>query len=185
MTLETDGPQHHVAVEVPLPAGLEAVDLRLGAGARARVSGELVSSPYLSHHELRPDRVVLFFDHLPPGQTRHSVPITATTVGRFTLPAAVAEAMYEPETRARTTAGGGAGRGVADSDSGSSTSGTSGPDSASGDSDSSDPKFDVGSPDGGTQTMVEECIAWYLPFPQYGTQRRLSEMKWEIGGRLG
>lgn len=103
--LSTGATQHHVAVEVPLPAGLEAVDAQLGTGAQARVARGVVSSPHLSHHELRPDRIVLFFDQLPPGTTRHSVPLVATTPGRFRLPAAVAEAMYEPETRARTTRG--------------------------------------------------------------------------------
>lgn len=101
--LSTDATQHHVAVEVPLPAGLEAVDTQLGAGVRARVTPGVVSSGFLSHQELRPDRIVLFFDQLPPGTTRHTVPLIATTPGRFEVPAAVAEAMYEPETRARTT----------------------------------------------------------------------------------
>lgn len=105
ITLTNDATLHHLAVEVPLPAGLEAVDTQLGAGARARVAAGVRASPYVSHSELRPDRIVLFFDELPPGTTRHSVPLVATTSGQFTLPAAVAEAMYEPQTRARTAQG--------------------------------------------------------------------------------
>ena len=103
--LSTDTPQRFIAVEVPLPAGLEAVDTSLGAGARARVAAGGEHSALLSHRELRPDRVLLFFDSLPPGSTRHTIPVVATTPGHFTLPAAVAEAMYEPETRARTRRG--------------------------------------------------------------------------------
>jgi uncharacterized protein YfaS (alpha-2-macroglobulin family) len=34
----------------------------------------------------------------------HTVPVLATTPGSYVLPAAVAEAMYSPEIRARTTA---------------------------------------------------------------------------------
>lgn len=105
VSLTADAAVHHLAVEVPLPAGLEAVDPNLGAGARARVRGELVRSDFVSHEELRPDRVLLFFDVLPPGTTKHAIPVTATTPGRYVLPAAVAEAMYEPETRGRTEAG--------------------------------------------------------------------------------
>jgi uncharacterized protein YfaS (alpha-2-macroglobulin family) len=102
--LGSDTPQHFVAVEVPLPAGLQAIDVGLGAGASARALPGARSSRHLSHAELRPDRVVLFFDELPPGQTTHTISVVATTPGRYALPAAVAEAMYEPETRARTAA---------------------------------------------------------------------------------
>ncbi len=105
VSLWADAAVHHLAVEVPLPAGLEAVDTALGGGARARVLGSETHSAFLSHREVRPDRVVLFFDSLPPGTTEHTIPIVATTPGRYTMPAAVAEAMYEPETRARTTVG--------------------------------------------------------------------------------
>lgn len=101
--LQTDAPQYFVALEVPLPAGLEAIDTRLGAGGEARdVDG--ARSPWLSHQELHADRVVLFFDELPPGRHIHTLPVLATTPGRYRLPPARAEAMYAPEIRARTTA---------------------------------------------------------------------------------
>jgi uncharacterized protein YfaS (alpha-2-macroglobulin family) len=105
VSVSADAAVHHLAVEVPLPAGLEAVDATLGTGVGARVRGDQTRSPHLSHRELRPDRVVLFFDSLPPGTTTQSIPVIATTEGRFALPAAVAQAMYEPETRARTRVG--------------------------------------------------------------------------------
>ena len=102
LRITAEAPVRFVAVEVPLPAGLEAVDTSLGAGAYARALGAMGRSPFLSHLELRPDRVVLFFDSLPAGTFEHRVPLIATSPGTFSVPAAVAEAMYEPETRART-----------------------------------------------------------------------------------
>lgn len=103
VVLTTETPQQYVAVDVPLPAGLEAVDRRLGAGASARAAGT-IDDPGLSHLELRPDRALLFFDDLEPGTTVQQIPVLATSAGTYALPGAVAEAMYEPETRARTAA---------------------------------------------------------------------------------
>jgi hypothetical protein len=85
-------------IEVPLPAGLEAVDTTIGKGGRARVR---VSRPghgwWVSHQELRGDRAVVFVDHLAPGRHTHSVPLRATTPGRYRMPPARAESMYYPE----------------------------------------------------------------------------------------
>jgi uncharacterized protein YfaS (alpha-2-macroglobulin family) len=103
VALTSDMPQEYVAVEVPLPAGLEAVDRSLGAGAAARAAAT-VQSRALSHLELRPDRVLLFFDDLEPGTTVQQIPVLATAAGTYALPGAVAEAMYQPEIRARTAA---------------------------------------------------------------------------------
>ena len=103
VVLASDTPQQYVAVDVPLPAGVEAVDRSLGAGVAARAAAT-VDSRGLSHLELRPDRVLLFFDTLEPGTTVQQIPVLATAAGTYALPGAVAEAMYEPETRARTAA---------------------------------------------------------------------------------
>lgn len=102
--LESDVPQPYVALEVPLPAGLEAIDASLGAGGRARASTVDGGDAWIDHQELHRDRVLLFADELAPGRHVHAVPVLATTPGRYVLPAAVAEAMYSPEVRARTTA---------------------------------------------------------------------------------
>ncbi len=102
--IETDLPQYFVAIEVPLPAGLEAVDAKLGAGRLARaLTG--TRGWWVSHEQLRRDRVLLFANALGPGRHTHSIPVLATTPGRYALPAAVAEAMYSPEIFARTDAG--------------------------------------------------------------------------------
>jgi len=103
VVLESDVPQPYVALEVPLPAGLEAIDTSLGAGGRARVSLADDGVEWIDHRELHRDRVLLFADELAPGRHVHAVPVLATTPGRYVLPAAVAEAMYSPEVRARTT----------------------------------------------------------------------------------
>jgi uncharacterized protein YfaS (alpha-2-macroglobulin family) len=107
LVLDTDVPQPYVAVELPLPAGLEAIDASLGAGGRARVStpdDSTTTDAWIDHQELHRDRVLVFVDELGSGRHVHTVPVFATTPGSYVLPAAVAEAMYSPEIRARTTA---------------------------------------------------------------------------------
>ncbi|MCX4244379.1 alpha-2-macroglobulin family protein [Paraliomyxa miuraensis] len=105
VVVETDAPQHYLAIEVPLPAGLEAIDTRLGQGTEVRAFGVLGRGYWMSHEELRRDRVVLYADELQPGRYVHQIHVLATTPGSYVLPAAVAEGMYTPEVRARTTAG--------------------------------------------------------------------------------
>ncbi|MEM9458999.1 MAG: Ig-like domain-containing protein [Myxococcota bacterium] len=105
VVIDTDAPQRYLAVEIPLPAGLEAIQTPLGAGAAARSGlGRVGSSGWwVSHQELHGDRVLLFADALDPGRHVHTIPLLAATPGRFVLPAAVVEAMYTPEIRATTT----------------------------------------------------------------------------------
>lgn len=91
----------YVALEVPLPAGLEAVQLDLGKGqAAAKLSGS--RGWWVSHEELRRDRVVVFADDLPPGTHHHTVFLRATSRGDYQLPPAHAEAMYMPEVWGRS-----------------------------------------------------------------------------------
>jgi uncharacterized protein YfaS (alpha-2-macroglobulin family) len=124
-----------VAVEVPLPAGLEAVDTTLATTAQnataphqeADDSEETESdeetyadgrdnegsfSEYAStfwspfnHTEKRDDRVVLFADHLPPGVHVASFVARATTPGEYLMKPAHAEEMYDPEVFGRSTGG--------------------------------------------------------------------------------
>lgn len=93
----------HVALEIPLPAGLEAVNLELGKGTGAmKLSGSRGS--WVSHQELRRDRAVLFADHIEPGKYRTTVALRATTPGEYVMPAGHAHMMYYPEVYGRTTA---------------------------------------------------------------------------------
>jgi uncharacterized protein YfaS (alpha-2-macroglobulin family) len=110
-----------VAVEVPLPAGLEAVDTTLATTrvvarekdeeAQESDSTEGVSeqwagfwSPF-SYSEKRDDRVVYFADHLPPGVHVASFVARATTPGKFILKPAHAGEMYAPEVFGRSESG--------------------------------------------------------------------------------
>jgi len=101
--IATDTPQQHIAVELPLPGGVDAIDRSLGHGVAARIASTVDSSA-LSHVELRADRAMLFFDELEPGRTVQQIAVLATAAGVYALPGATAEAMYEPETFARTPA---------------------------------------------------------------------------------
>ena len=102
LQLENRADLSYVAVEVPLPAGLEVLQKNIGRGqASLRIAGN--TDPYVSHEELRADRVLLFADYLPAGTHHHTIYVRPTTAGTFVLPAAHAEAMYEPEIHGRTT----------------------------------------------------------------------------------
>ncbi len=125
--LATSMERTNVAVEVPLPAGLEAVDTSLATTAGAATArsvgpdegeedgsddseGGLAPwamgfwSPF-NHTERRDDRVVLFADHLPPGIQLTTIVARATTPGDFVLMPAHAEEMYAPEVFGRSEGG--------------------------------------------------------------------------------
>jgi uncharacterized protein YfaS (alpha-2-macroglobulin family) len=93
--------QHHVAVELPLPAGLEAMANPLDRDQARRLLG--AGYPHwLSHTETYPDRVRIYLDALTPGETVWSIPVRATTAGNFSWPAARAELMYYPHVFGRS-----------------------------------------------------------------------------------
>jgi len=126
--------RHYVAVEVPLPAGLEAVDLQLATSAHAPTAphqeaneggeeegyddqgatggddGEVDDasgwfySPFI-WSEKRDDRVIYFSNLLPPGVNVQSFVARATTPGTFLLKPAKAEEMYTPEVFGRSAGG--------------------------------------------------------------------------------
>ncbi|MCB9706516.1 MAG: hypothetical protein H6711_32015 [Myxococcales bacterium] len=101
--LHVDDRVAYVAVDVPIPAGLEAIQRDLGRGQRAMtLSGH--RGWWVSFEEQRRDRVVLFADDLQPGDHRHTVYLRATTPGAYVMPPALAEAMYMPEIYGRSTA---------------------------------------------------------------------------------
>ncbi len=106
LVVEVEAPEvrRFVAVEVPLPGGVEPVDPELATTARAlrREEHEEDSEPFwwrpgFDHVERRDDRVLLFATTLLPGVTRLVVPCRATTSGRFAFAPARAEEMYAPE----------------------------------------------------------------------------------------
>jgi hypothetical protein len=105
----------HLAIDDPLPAGLEAVNTRLvtsagvpkperhGRRERVRDLDERLWQP--SARELRDDRVLVFVDGMPPGPASFEYLARATTAGTFVLPGTSAEEMYQPEIAARTAPG--------------------------------------------------------------------------------
>lgn len=119
----TPAARTNVALDVPLPAGLEAVDTSLATTARlsrgepsadtetdemddARQAGV---PPWVlgfwnpfNHTELRDDRALFFSNELPPGVHTVSVVARATTPGDYLLVPARAEAMYAPEVFGRS-----------------------------------------------------------------------------------
>jgi uncharacterized protein YfaS (alpha-2-macroglobulin family) len=122
----TPSARTNVALEIPLPAGLEAVDTTLATTARlsrgepsadtetdemqdAREAGV---PPWVlgfwnpfNHTELRDDRALFFSSELPPGVHTVSVVARATTPGDYLLVPSRAEAMYAPEVFGRSEGG--------------------------------------------------------------------------------
>lgn len=101
LTLTTNEVLDYVAIDVPLPAGLEAVDTTIGKGRRAMV---LRGSQgwWVSHTELKTERALVFADRLPPGKHHHTVFLRAITPGDYVMPPSHAEAMYYPEIQGNT-----------------------------------------------------------------------------------
>lgn len=104
--------RNFIAVDVPLPAGLEAVDTALQTSSMnvqetEETEGAAESygfwSPFV-YSEKRDDRVVYFSDHLPPGVHAVSFVARATTPGRFLMKSAHAGEMYAPEVFGRSDA---------------------------------------------------------------------------------
>jgi hypothetical protein len=111
--------RHHVAVDVPVPAGLELVNARFanaetvppldapspappaegseGEGyADAPPVNPLLQGPF-DHVELKDDRLLLFAGTLPRGVHRYLVGVRSVTPGAFAFSPARAEEMYAPE----------------------------------------------------------------------------------------
>jgi uncharacterized protein YfaS (alpha-2-macroglobulin family) len=106
VTVTTDARHRYVALDVPIPAGVELIDRSLGRGgasAPMRVTAVRSTLPY-SHHELRGDRALVFVDELPAGTYRYRVPVRATHEGTYAMPPATAHAMYSPEVSGNTDA---------------------------------------------------------------------------------
>lgn len=109
VVLTTKSLGRSVAVTLPLPAGVEAVDPTLATTAiRPEEEGEhedegagwdyaCAGFAGFDHLELRDDRVLLYASCLPAGTWTTRVRLIATTPGRFDEGPAKAELMYEPE----------------------------------------------------------------------------------------
>ncbi|MBU1238952.1 hypothetical protein KJ865_04510, partial [Myxococcota bacterium] len=100
------GKVKYLAINDPLPAGLEALDPRLTTSSTlsvgsARDSFMARNSMYaVSFSEIKEDRVLFFCDNLYGGYYEFRYLARATSLGQFQVPPAFAEAMYDPEVRA-------------------------------------------------------------------------------------
>ncbi len=110
-------PRSFVAIDDPLPAGLEAIDARLSTSSgrlgqlEARRNhhyddedddGSVATTYYTK--EVRDDRVLFFVDSMPAGVFRYRYLARATALGTFVTPPSRAEEMYQPEIFGRTPA---------------------------------------------------------------------------------
>jgi uncharacterized protein YfaS (alpha-2-macroglobulin family) len=85
----------YVALEDPLPAGLEPVDLRFQDGAPFSGVGDF------RHLDRKDDRVFASRERMDRGLYELVYLARATTVGRFAAPAPRAEEMYAPDVKGR------------------------------------------------------------------------------------
>ena len=93
----TGGPIENVVVQQLLPSGLEVENARL---ASSETQPELQSDLPAQHLDVRDDRLLLFVN-LPDAQWRtYRALLRAVTPGKFRLPPAQAEAMYDASLRA-------------------------------------------------------------------------------------
>lgn len=86
--------RHHVAVVIPLAAGLEPLNPKLAtAPPEATPSGSLSLEPsYVAYLD---DQVTFYYDELPKGTYHFYFRTRAITPGQFTQPQARAELMYD------------------------------------------------------------------------------------------
>jgi hypothetical protein len=107
VTVDCPATRRFVAVEVPLPAGLEALDTSLATTARRQAPADEESfwwQPGFDRVEPRDDRVLLYATELPAGRHTTKVLCRATTPGQFAVAPARAEEMYAPEVFGTTAA---------------------------------------------------------------------------------
>jgi uncharacterized protein YfaS (alpha-2-macroglobulin family) len=107
--------RNHVAVDDPVPAGLEPLNTKLATSGgvpktgarRGRGESRDLDDTWWrpSFREMRDDRVLVFIDRLHPGPASFDYLARATTVGTFVVPGTSAEEMYQPEIAARTAPG--------------------------------------------------------------------------------
>lgn len=90
--------RRYVAIDDPLPAGLEAIDTRLATASREGTQAlDWRTQSRYDHRELRDDRVLFFRDTVQPGTLTYRYLARVTTPGRFLAPPTQAKQMYVPE----------------------------------------------------------------------------------------
>lgn len=116
LTMVVPVDRHYVAIEDPLPAGLEPINTNFKTTSAALTETyNKANAPdwddwswWYDHYdfdriEQRDDKVLLFADYFPQGVYSHTYLARATTPGTYTVPSARAEEMYEPNVFGRTS----------------------------------------------------------------------------------
>lgn len=104
LTVKPGESMSHIALSDLLPGGMEVENPRLktAAGAAEGEDGEKMGSGF--YVDLREDRLLVFFDSLWE-ETTYTYSMRAVSQGTFVLPPLAADAMYDSEVHAVTTAG--------------------------------------------------------------------------------
>ncbi len=117
VTMMAPGDRAHVALVDPLPGGFEALNPALavtaalppdagddghGPGRSGRRRPRWASRTWYQHQNLRDERAEAFSSWLRGGVYSYSYYVRVTTPGRFVVPPARAEEMYNPETFGRS-----------------------------------------------------------------------------------
>lgn len=112
LTITVPEDRHFVAVESPLPAGMEPIDLSLETAQKSLLQDDTTrgwSEAYwqsglwrFTHRELRDDSFFAFADELPAGVYQLTYLMRATTPGTFHERPARAWQMYFPEVFGQT-----------------------------------------------------------------------------------
>jgi len=110
ITMVTDNRRYHVALDDPLPAGLEVVNPDLAVSGSTPQDPNSPSSKYgwwwwgtwYEHQNMRDERAEAFTSLLWDGVYTYTYVARATTPGTFIAPPAKAEEMYSPEVFGRS-----------------------------------------------------------------------------------
>jgi len=102
LRLEALKPLDNVVIVDLLPAGFEVDNPRLKSRGHMDFEPECSLEP--SQTDFRDDRVLLFTGEIT-GEETFSYSVRAVTPGRYTVPALLAEAMYDPDVTARSGGG--------------------------------------------------------------------------------
>ncbi len=95
LTIETPVPLHHVLLEDPFPAGLEATER---GTAQVETGGMEWTEPW-ENVDVRDDRIALFFRRIEPGKHVYTVHLRAQSPGRYAVVPASLVPMYRPGMR--------------------------------------------------------------------------------------
>lgn len=109
LTVVASSTLHHVVVDDPLPAGLEAIDASLSGNAAVPSVYTVKKFNetgwgwwFFDHQEVRDEKVVLSAEHLPPGTYVYTYLARAGIAGTFNVIPATAAEFYFPDVSGRS-----------------------------------------------------------------------------------